>query len=135
MLAPLPSASVCMGPYSDKSISIYICRGINLRVICDSDLFVHYREMRSEKYLPLFETKRARGLVLFRSFAVTLFVGICLILFYRVSNIPRDGEEGRWVWIGLLGAELWFGFYWVLTQALRWNQVYRLTFKDRLSLR
>ena len=93
--------------------------------------------MRSEKkYVPpLFETKRARGLVFFRSFAVTLFVGICLILFYRVSNIPRDGEEGRWVWIGLLGAELWFGFYWVLTQALRWNQVHRLTFKDRLSQR
>ena len=108
-----------------------------MRVICDSDLFVNYREMRSEKkYVPpLFETKRARGLVFFRSFAVTLFVGICLILFYRVSNIPRDGEEGRWVWIGLLGAELWFGFYWVLTQALRWNQVHRLTFKDRLSQR
>ncbi|KAJ6423706.1 hypothetical protein OIU84_024641 [Salix udensis] len=56
-------------------------------------------------------------------------------MFYRVSNMPKDGEEGRWFWIGLLGAELWFGFYWVLTQALRWNQVHRLTFKDRLSQR
>ncbi|KAK4850458.1 hypothetical protein QYF36_006932 [Acer negundo] len=32
-------------------------------------------------------------------------------------------------------AELWFGLYWILTQALRWNQVYRSTFKDRLSQR
>ncbi|KAJ6776047.1 X-BOX TRANSCRIPTION FACTOR-RELATED [Salix koriyanagi] len=91
--------------------------------------------MGSDKYIPLFETKRARALVLYRSFAVTLSVGICLILFYRVSYMPKDGEEGRWFWIGLLGAELWFGFYWVLTQALRWNQVHRLTFKDRLSQR
>ncbi|KAF9666547.1 hypothetical protein SADUNF_Sadunf16G0240300 [Salix dunnii] len=91
--------------------------------------------MGSDKYIPLFETKRARGLVLYRSFAVTLSVSICLILFYRVSYMPEDGEEGRWFWIGLLGAELWFGFYWVLTQALRWSQVHRFTFKDRLSQR
>uniref|UniRef100_A0A2N9HJ23 Glycosyltransferase 2-like domain-containing protein n=1 Tax=Fagus sylvatica TaxID=28930 RepID=A0A2N9HJ23_FAGSY len=61
--------------------------------------------MGSDGYLPLFETKRAKG------------------------------EDGRWGWIGLLVAELWFGFYWVLTQAQRWNQVYRSTFKDRLSKR
>ncbi|KAF2286223.1 hypothetical protein GH714_011890 [Hevea brasiliensis] len=59
-------------------------------------------------------------------------MGVCFIWAYRFGNIPREGEDGRWVWIGLLGAELWFGLYWLLTQALRWNQVYRWTFKDRL---
>ncbi|KAJ9183063.1 hypothetical protein P3X46_006977 [Hevea brasiliensis] len=88
--------------------------------------------MESEKSMPLFETKKARGRVLHRLFAGTLFMGVCFIWAYRFGNIPREGEDGRWVWIGLLGAELWFGLYWVLTQALRWNQVYRCTFKDRL---
>ncbi|KAG8657788.1 hypothetical protein MANES_03G090316v8 [Manihot esculenta] len=91
--------------------------------------------MGSDKYMPLFETKRAKGRVLYRLFAGTLFTGICFIWAYRVGNIPKRGEDGRWVWIGLLGAELWFGFYWVLTQALRWNRVYRCIFKDRLSQR
>uniref|UniRef100_A0A2C9VFY1 Cellulose synthase-like protein E1 n=1 Tax=Manihot esculenta TaxID=3983 RepID=A0A2C9VFY1_MANES len=91
--------------------------------------------MGSDKYMPLFETKRAKGRVLYRLFAGTLFTGICFIWAYRVGNIPKQGEDGRWVWIGLLGAELWFGFYWVLTQALRWNRVYRCIFKDRLSQR
>ncbi|KDP39304.1 hypothetical protein JCGZ_01061 [Jatropha curcas] len=84
---------------------------------------------------PLFETKRAKGRVIYRLFTVTLFMAICFIWAYRVLNIPRDGENGRWVWIGLLGAELWFGIYWILTQALRWNQLYRSTFKHRLSQR
>ncbi|PQQ05394.1 cellulose synthase-like protein E1 [Prunus yedoensis var. nudiflora] len=52
-----------------------------------------------------------------------------------VSHIPKAGEDGRFGWIGLLGAELWFGFYWILTQASRWSPVYRHTFKDRLSQR
>ncbi|KAK9209912.1 hypothetical protein WN944_002281 [Citrus x changshan-huyou] len=32
-------------------------------------------------------------------------------------------------------AELWFGFYWIFTQSLRWNRVRRLTFRDRLYQR
>ncbi|KAI9185698.1 hypothetical protein LWI28_009854 [Acer negundo] len=32
-------------------------------------------------------------------------------------------------------SELWFGFYWLCTQALRWNCVYKRTFKYRLSQR
>ncbi|KAM3743949.1 hypothetical protein ACB098_06G015000 [Castanea mollissima] len=91
--------------------------------------------MGSDGYLPLFETRRARGRVIYRLFVVSVFVGICLIWIYRVSHIPRKGKDGKWGWIGMLGAEFWFGFYWVLTQALRWNQVYRCTFKDRLSQR
>ncbi|KAJ9182509.1 hypothetical protein P3X46_006496 [Hevea brasiliensis] len=88
-----------------------------------------------DQHLPLFETKTARGRVVYRVFAATVFAGICLIWAYRLSYIPREGEDGRWVWIGLIGVELWFGLYWVVTQALRWNQVYRRTFKDRLSHR
>ena len=91
--------------------------------------------MEREGNLPFFETKRYKGRVIYRLFAVTIFVGICLIWSYRVSNIPKQAENERWVWIGLLGAELWFGFYWIFTQALQWNRVYRRTYKDRLSQR
>ena len=91
--------------------------------------------MGNDGYLPLFETKRAKGRALYRVFAGSIFVGICLIWAFRVSHVPREGEDGRLVWIGLLAAELWFGFYWFLTQAHRWNLVYRHTFKDRLSQR
>lgn len=84
---------------------------------------------------PLFETRRANGRVLYRLFAASVFVGICLILGYRVSQLPNDQEHGKWFWFGMFAAELWFGFYWVLTQAMRWNVVYRVTFKDRLSQR
>lgn len=91
--------------------------------------------MGKEGHSPLFEIKRAEGRVKYRLFAVSIFVGICLIWVYRVRHIPKKGEDGRWGWIGLLAAELWFGFYWLLTQALRWNRVHRRTFKDRLSQR
>ncbi|KAJ4725303.1 Cellulose synthase [Melia azedarach] len=90
--------------------------------------------MARDGYFPLFETRRAKGRVLYRLFAVSVFVGILLIWVYRLNHIPKE-SYGRWVWLGLLAAELWFGFYWLLTQALRWNIVYRETFKDRLSLR
>ncbi|KAI4306227.1 hypothetical protein L6164_029520 [Bauhinia variegata] len=49
------------------------------------------------------------------------------------KHVPKDG--GRWVWFGLLAAELWFGLYYLLTQALRWNLVFRQPFPDRLSQR
>ncbi|CAL5392491.1 unnamed protein product [Camellia sinensis] len=93
--------------------------------------------MRSDDgYLPLFETRRERGRVMaYRVFATTVFVGIALIWVYRGSHIPGAGEDGRLGWIGMFGAELWFGLYWVLTQSLRWNRTFRFTFKDRLSKR
>ncbi|RVX14694.1 Cellulose synthase-like protein E6 [Vitis vinifera] len=91
------------------------------------------REMGSEGYAPLFETRRAKGRFLYRMFAASMFLGMCLIWAYRVIHIPT--EDGRWGWIGLLLAELWFGLYWLLTQASRWNPIYRSTFKDRLSQR
>ncbi|KAJ9152750.1 hypothetical protein P3X46_026282 [Hevea brasiliensis] len=91
--------------------------------------------MERGKYIPLFETKEAKGRVFYRLFAVTVFLGICCIWAYRISKMPRKGEDGRWVWIGLLGAELWFSLYWVITQAVRWKSVFRCTFKDRLSQR
>ncbi|XP_050945240.1 cellulose synthase-like protein E1 isoform X2 [Cucumis melo] len=92
------------------------------------------REMEGEEYLPLFETKEARGRVVYRVFAASIFVGICLIWIYRVKFVPED-EVGRWVWIGLFAAEIWFGFYWVLTQSPRWNPIHRRTFKHNLSKR
>lgn len=61
-----------------------------------------------------------------------MFVGISLILCYRVTNIP---ENGRWAWMGLFIAEVWFSFYWIITQSVRWNPIYRRTFKERLQQR
>ena len=101
------------------------------------------RESEEEKNA-LFETKRGKGSVIYRVFAVTIFVGICLIWVYRFSHIiPSKANQDQqyyyygtiWAWLGLLGSELWFGFYWILTQSFRWKLVFRTTFKDRLSLR
>ncbi|XP_008811269.2 cellulose synthase-like protein E6 isoform X3 [Phoenix dactylifera] len=91
--------------------------------------------MGGEDESPLFETKGEKGRIWYKLYAFSVFVGLCLIWVYRASHIPKLGEEGRWIWLGLFGAELWFGFYWVLNQSVRWNPVYRRTFKERLSKR
>ncbi|XP_058762560.1 cellulose synthase-like protein E1 [Vicia villosa] len=93
--------------------------------------------MDSGEYSPLFETKKGRGRVIYRLFSISLFVAICFIWLYRFTHIITQQEDdgGKWAWIGLLASELWFGFYWILTQALRWNLVFRHPFKDRLSQR
>ncbi|KAF8409748.1 hypothetical protein HHK36_005827 [Tetracentron sinense] len=93
------------------------------------------KDGEGDGYLPLFETKVAKGRVAYKLFASTIFAGICLILVYRLSHIPRAGEVGRWAWIGLFCAELWFSFYWIITQSVRWNNTCRYTFKERLSQR
>ncbi|XP_059666573.1 cellulose synthase-like protein E6 [Cornus florida] len=88
-----------------------------------------------EEVLPLFETKEARGRVAYRILSSTILTGICLIWVYRLTNIPTAEEAGRWAWIGMFMAELWFGLYWIVTQSVRWNVIYRFPFKDRLSKR
>ncbi|XP_027930587.1 cellulose synthase-like protein E1 [Vigna unguiculata] len=88
------------------------------------------------EHTPLFETKKSRGRLIYRSFATSLFVCICFVWIYRISHIiDAKGEDGKWVWLGMLGAEFWFGFYWVLTQAFRWNLVFRKPFRNILSQR
>ncbi|KAF5944163.1 hypothetical protein HYC85_018240 [Camellia sinensis] len=97
--------------------------------------------MGGDGYLPLFETKTAKGRIAYQLYAVSVFVGICFICAYRVSHLPpttttttsQDGS--RWAWIGLFIAELWFIFYWFITQFARRNPIYRHTFKDSLSQR
>ncbi|CAJ2640087.1 unnamed protein product [Trifolium pratense] len=101
--------------------------------------------MERGEYYPLFETKMGRGRVVYRLFAISLFVAICLIWLHRFNHIitittnhtqqEEEDDRGIWVWLGLLAAELWFGFYWILTQAFRWNPVFRHPFKNRLSQR
>ncbi|XP_060673780.1 cellulose synthase-like protein E6 isoform X1 [Ziziphus jujuba] len=85
--------------------------------------------------LPLFERKAARFRGAYRVFSSTIMVGICLIWFYRLLNIPNGGgETGKfWAWIGMFMAELGFGIYWISTQSFRWNVSYTHPFKDRLS--
>ncbi|XP_042519240.1 cellulose synthase-like protein E6, partial [Macadamia integrifolia] len=87
-------------------------------------------------HVPLFETKEAKGRVVYRLFALSMLVASCMVLVYRVRHIP-SGEEarGRCVWIGLFVAELCLSFSWLLHQPVGWNPVYRYTFKDRLSQR
>ncbi|XP_058787973.1 cellulose synthase-like protein E1 [Vicia villosa] len=93
--------------------------------------------MDKNEHSPLFETRKGRGRLLYRLFATSIFIAISFIWFYRFTHILFQQEEdgGKWVWIGLLASELWYGFYWILTQALRWNLVFRQPFKDRLSQR
>ncbi|CAK7323342.1 unnamed protein product [Dovyalis caffra] len=91
--------------------------------------------MGENDYLPLFETRASRGRFLFKLYVLTIFVAICMILVYRVSYLPVEGAVEIWSWIGMFVAELWFSFYWFITQLIRWNPVYRYTFKDRLSQR
>uniref|UniRef100_A0A2N9HRR9 Glycosyltransferase 2-like domain-containing protein n=1 Tax=Fagus sylvatica TaxID=28930 RepID=A0A2N9HRR9_FAGSY len=88
-----------------------------------------------EEAIPLFETKEARFRGAYKVFASTVFVGICLIWVYRLTHIPRAGEQGRWAWIGMFMVELWFGLYWIITQSCRFKVVYNYPFKERLSYR
>ncbi|KAJ1702418.1 hypothetical protein LUZ63_002197 [Rhynchospora breviuscula] len=83
----------------------------------------------------LFATEQARGRAVYRLYACTILAGICLILYYRATHIPATWQEGRGAWIGLSLAELWYAFYWIITQSARWNPVYRRTFKDKLLQR
>ncbi|KMZ61203.1 Cellulose synthase-like CSLE, family GT2, partial [Zostera marina] len=83
---------------------------------------------------PLFEAKPARRERSCRRLAIgSTVLGILLILVYRWTHIPTGGKLERFVWIGMFVSEIWFGFYYVLTQACRWNPLYYSTFKDRLS--
>ncbi|RDY00832.1 Cellulose synthase-like protein E1 [Mucuna pruriens] len=92
--------------------------------------------MGSVEYSPLFETRRGRGRLIYRTFAISLFVAICFIWLYRFSHITAtNGYHGKLLCLGMFAAEVWFGFYWLLTQAFRWNLVFRQPFKNILSQR
>ncbi|OEL33359.1 Cellulose synthase-like protein E6 [Dichanthelium oligosanthes] len=82
----------------------------------------------------LFATEKFGGRALYRLHAATVLAGICLVLYYRATDVPAAGS-GRAAWLGMLAAELWFGLYWVLTQSVRWCPIRRRTFKDRLAAR
>ncbi|XP_062088070.1 cellulose synthase-like protein E6 isoform X2 [Humulus lupulus] len=96
-------------------------------------------------YLPLFETKSSKNCTQFRLFVGTMLVGICSIFVYRLWYMPLPTkEEGvvliiriirLWAWIGVFLSELWFTLYWFVKIVVRWNPVYRHTFKDRLTLK
>ncbi|KAL6332717.1 hypothetical protein AAG906_010057 [Vitis piasezkii] len=64
--------------------------------------------MGRDGHLPLFETKTSKGRILFGLYAVSTFVGICLICVYRLTHLPEEGEVGRWPWIGWFLSELWY---------------------------
>ncbi|KAL5575818.1 hypothetical protein UlMin_017517 [Ulmus minor] len=91
--------------------------------------------MANKDHLPLFETKPAKGRIPFRVFAATILGGICLIFVYRMRFMPAKEEDGRRAWIGLFLTEIWFALYWFMTVVVRWNPIYRHTYKERLSIR
>ncbi|KAE8722255.1 Cellulose synthase like E1 [Hibiscus syriacus] len=88
-------------------------------------------------YLPLFETRQARGRQHeFQLLSASIFIVICFILVYRETYFPADEAKAeRLTWLGLFLAELRFSFYWFHTLIHRWNPVFCFTFKDRLSSR
>ncbi|XP_027335305.1 cellulose synthase-like protein E1 isoform X2 [Abrus precatorius] len=88
--------------------------------------------MAKDEYSPLFETIRRRGKFLYIIFSLSLFVCIFFIWVYRVSHLPKNG---KWAWIGLLSADLWFGLYWLLRHPFRCNPVFRQPFTHILSQR
>ncbi|KAG2653657.1 hypothetical protein PVAP13_1NG463800 [Panicum virgatum] len=87
---------------------------------------------------PLFASEKPARVAAYayRLFASTLLAGLLLIWLYRATHLPPRSSSARWgAWLGLSAAELWFGFYWVLTLSVRWSPVYRRTFPDRLARR
>lgn len=86
-------------------------------------------------HVPFFESKEAKGKNLYKLFALTVFLGICLIWLYRLINMPSKGEAGKLAWIVMFLAELCFGFYWIITQSARWHVTYTYPYKNALSLR
>ncbi|KAL8228303.1 hypothetical protein R6Q57_015887 [Mikania cordata] len=74
-----------------------------------------------------------KGRLAYQLYATSVFVGIILIWVYRYSYFPATGDPtGRWAWLIMSASEFWFGLYWVLSQFVRWNPVFRSTFKERL---
>ncbi|KAE8684051.1 Cellulose synthase-like protein E1 [Hibiscus syriacus] len=92
--------------------------------------------MGSRVHLPLFETRLANGLLFFRFYAASIFITIFFICFYRLTCFPlQQGKIQSLSWFGMFLSELWFGFYFFTTVVVRWNPVFRSTFKSRLSSR
>ncbi|XP_020693014.2 cellulose synthase-like protein E6 isoform X3 [Dendrobium catenatum] len=83
----------------------------------------------------LFEMRRGKGRPWWWLYAASMLLGLHLIWAYRVTHLPVAGEKGRWAWMAMFAAELWFGFFWFISFSVRWNPIHRFTFKDRLSLR
>ncbi|KAH7689054.1 Cellulose synthase protein [Dioscorea alata] len=84
---------------------------------------------------PLFKTYGAKGRTLYKLYASFILLCILSILFYRLTHIPLEHYSLTFAWISLFASELWFSFYWILTQSVRWNPIYHQTFKERLLQR
>ncbi|KAG0490411.1 hypothetical protein HPP92_007274 [Vanilla planifolia] len=83
----------------------------------------------------LLEVKEGKGNVWLWLYTGSVLLGLLLIYAYRASHLPAAGEKGRWAWIAVFAAELWFGFYWFISLSVRWSPLYRFPFRDRLSQR
>ncbi|KAH7689061.1 Cellulose synthase protein [Dioscorea alata] len=83
----------------------------------------------------LFETYGTKGRTLYKLYASFILTCILFILFYRLTHIPLEHYSWTCAWISLFASELWFSFYWILTQSVRWNPNHHQTFKQRLLQR
>ncbi|MBA0687116.1 hypothetical protein Goari_014677 [Gossypium aridum] len=78
-------------------------------VVKSWDFIMNKGKLESKSYLPLFETRPARGRQLFQLFSASISITICFIWVYRVSYFPAaEAKAERWTWLGLFLAELWF---------------------------
>ncbi|XP_006857764.3 cellulose synthase-like protein E6 [Amborella trichopoda] len=85
-----------------------------------------------EEKLSLYGSVKAKGMFLYRLFGLSFLCAVLMVLYYRLTHVT---EGAQWFWMAIFASEVWFTFYWVLNQSVRWNPVYRHTFKDRLSKR
>ncbi|KAF8023277.1 hypothetical protein BT93_F0698 [Corymbia citriodora subsp. variegata] len=91
--------------------------------------------MAEKSNLPLFETKFFKNRLIFRLYALSIFISICFIFYFRILHLPESKTAEKLAWLGAFFSEIWFAFYWFINIVVRWNPSYRRTFKDRLSQR
>ncbi|KAG0457668.1 hypothetical protein HPP92_022825 [Vanilla planifolia] len=66
-----------------------------------------------------------------------MLCGIILTWVYRSRQLAEADGSRRFVTLllGLFASEIWFAFYWLLTQTVRWKPVYYYPSKEKLSQR
>ncbi|KAG0457667.1 hypothetical protein HPP92_022824 [Vanilla planifolia] len=85
----------------------------------------------------LFRTEKAKGRKAFKLFAFSMLCCIMMTWVYRGKQLA-ESDGSRWLTallLGLLASEIWFAFYWLVTQTVRWNPVHRYPSKEKLYQR
>lgn len=120
---------------------------IHILLMAAVDWDIHEEEEEGNRYLPLFEAKSAKGRIAYWIYAVSVYVAIALVCFNRLIHlllqiVTEEDDDDKlmmrrrwWCMGGLLMAELWYSFYYFITQILRSNPIYYSTLKKNLCRR